>query len=909
MNPKDLQQWVCWRSEIRDGKPTKIPYSPMAGARARSDDPRIWGTYPQAREAAEKEGHDGIDFVFTASDPFCGVDLDGCVDPETGEVQPWAAEIVDELDSYAELSPSGTGLHILVRAELPPGGRRKGRVEMYDRGRFFTVTGHHLPGSPTRIEDRQPEIEALHARLFPCSPPEGDAPCAKGAAVATSGLTDAEILRRAMSASNGARFAVLWSGPLRLRLRLRSRPRPLLHARLLDRPRRGPNRLLVLPLRPRAREVEPGGLPPAHHRPRPRGEAGERVLLARHERLGTDSRRTRRGGRVDRSASSSAARGALVPGRGHAHLVPPAHRGNRRRFRLRPELVALPMLAVLSSAIGTSRIVEVKGGWREWAALFVAVVASPGAMKTPAAKVAKKPAFERQRKLGRAYTEEKEDWKREVRQWEVDKRNTQKNGEPAPEEPKAPTMSRCVASDTTVEALVAILEDNPRGLLVHRDELAGWVRSMDQYKGGKGSDRQRWLSFWSGDEVVMDRKSRMGEPIIVGKPFVSLFGGIQPAMLGELGGSVEDGLMDRFLFAYPRPRHARFTEREVSPESEQRYADLYRKLSSLRLATDEHEDPNPRPLHLSPEARKLFAGTSDALGAEMLQPGFPARLEGVWSKLRGYLAHLSLVLAVCRCAEGGAQEERVEREDVEAAALLLAYFKDHTRHVHAELSAPDPLDLLAAELSSLLETAGGSWEGSATDLHRILEAREAEGLPDRPEALSKLALRIGERSPALRVAQGWRKSGGREGKSRRVLKLALAETTLENAVVTVDPEAGRDNGDYGNNGNPAPDREKDEPLANVTNARNRDRVGEGARVREQGVGRAATEEERVGAVLRDPPGWMRDTYLKGYREGRWDAGLVANAVATALGLPPHEDGPRLRPLVERVLEDLGIGQG
>lgn len=116
-------------------------------------------------------------------------------------------------------------------------------------------------------------------------------------------------------------------------------------------------------------------------------------------------------------------------------------------------------------------------------------------------------------------------------------------------------MSRCVASDTTVEALVGILENNPRGLLVHKDELAGWVRSMDQYKGGKGSDRQHWLSFWSGDEVVVDRKSRMGEPLIVAKPFVSLFGGIQPSMLGELGAGAEDGLIDRFLFAYPKVRH------------------------------------------------------------------------------------------------------------------------------------------------------------------------------------------------------------------------------------------------------------------------------------------------------------------------------------------------------------------
>jgi putative DNA primase/helicase len=89
---RNLEQWVCWRSEARerDAKPTKVPYSPRSGSRARSDVPGTWGTLAQAEVAAEKERYDGIGFVFTEDDPFCGVDLDSCVDPETGEVEPWA---------------------------------------------------------------------------------------------------------------------------------------------------------------------------------------------------------------------------------------------------------------------------------------------------------------------------------------------------------------------------------------------------------------------------------------------------------------------------------------------------------------------------------------------------------------------------------------------------------------------------------------------------------------------------------------------------------------------------------------------------------------------------------------------------------------------------------------------------
>lgn len=392
-------------------------------------------------------------------------------------------------------------------------------------------------------------------------------------------------------------------------------------------------------------------------------------------------------------------------------------------------------------------------------------------MKTPAAKVAKKPAFERQRKLGKAYAEDKEEWRRETREWEVEKREAQKAGEPAPEEPAVPSMGRCVASDTTVEALVSILEDNPRGLLIHRDELAGWVRSMDQYKGGRGSDRQHWLNLWSTDEVIVDRKSRIGEPVILAKPFVSLFGGIQPSMFGELGAGTEDGLMDRFLFAYPAPRHVRFTEDEVSEEAKEEYADLYRKLADLRLATDEHGDPNPRPLRLTRRAKDLFAATVDSLGAETPQSGFPARLEGVWSKMRGYLARFSLVLAVCRCATSRVMEERIEHGDVKAASQLLVYFKAHARRVYDELGSPDPLEVLGADLKVLLKENDGHLEVTATELYRSLEEAGCEALPTRPKELSQYIRALSARSSVLKVETGHR---GKE----RILRLQLQENSV-----------------------------------------------------------------------------------------------------------------------------------
>ena len=201
----DLRQWVCWEWEQRDGKTTKVPCSPHEPRHAKSDDPTTWGTLTEARQSARERGYDGVGFVFTAEDPFCGVDLDKVLDLETGEIEGWALEIVRELDSYTEISPRGKGLHIILRAELPAGGNRKGRVEMYDRGRFFTVTGRHLSGTPKHVEDRQPQLEALHRRLFP----PRSAPSLNGH---MDSVADEDLIEKAANAANGEKFSLLWSG-------------------------------------------------------------------------------------------------------------------------------------------------------------------------------------------------------------------------------------------------------------------------------------------------------------------------------------------------------------------------------------------------------------------------------------------------------------------------------------------------------------------------------------------------------------------------------------------------------------------------------------------------------------------------------------------------------------------------
>ena len=140
-------QWVCWRVVEREGKkPTKVPYTPGTERRASSTDLMSWRTYWEALDAYEagEPPYDGIGFCFCSADPFVAVDLDDCRNPETGGIAPWAQKIADSFtEAYVEVSPSGTGIHIIACGVLKEGVKTK-NVEMYGQDRFFTISGVRL---------------------------------------------------------------------------------------------------------------------------------------------------------------------------------------------------------------------------------------------------------------------------------------------------------------------------------------------------------------------------------------------------------------------------------------------------------------------------------------------------------------------------------------------------------------------------------------------------------------------------------------------------------------------------------------------------------------------------------------------------------------------------------------------
>jgi putative DNA primase/helicase len=203
-----LPHWVLWRLVEREGKPTKVPFTP-AGTPASVSDPNTWTDFETALEAYQQGGFDGIGFVLTWDQYIVCVDLDHAKNGTGWKSE--AMEIVNALNSYTEVSPSGEGLHVWALGKLPNGRRRNGNVEMYDSGRFITLTGKHLEGTPLDLQERTNELNQLYQQVF------GDisvpAKCQELSVCNTNNLLDdQELLERAFNATNGEKLRALWNG-------------------------------------------------------------------------------------------------------------------------------------------------------------------------------------------------------------------------------------------------------------------------------------------------------------------------------------------------------------------------------------------------------------------------------------------------------------------------------------------------------------------------------------------------------------------------------------------------------------------------------------------------------------------------------------------------------------------------
>ncbi len=211
-----FKQWCVWRYEESDGdKPTKVPYSSVNGRMCSVTEPSTWSTFDEAINALANPtlGYSGVGFVLSEDDPYCFIDLDDPYEKKPSGTFKHAnpqtildrqVKVYNELNSYAERSPSGNGLHIIVRGTVPS-GRRRGAIEVYSKERYMTMTGDVYRNAP--ITDCNEGVNALWLQMS-----NGNVATAMYAGLAEAKEADSVVIERAIGAANGDKFKALHEG-------------------------------------------------------------------------------------------------------------------------------------------------------------------------------------------------------------------------------------------------------------------------------------------------------------------------------------------------------------------------------------------------------------------------------------------------------------------------------------------------------------------------------------------------------------------------------------------------------------------------------------------------------------------------------------------------------------------------
>ena len=770
---RDLNGWVAWNGEVRDGKPTKVPKDPVTGHN--TDATHATWTYAEAVAGMVRHGFDGVGVSLDANPDLVGVDLDHVRDPETGDVLPGAQAIVDDLGSYTEVSPSGTGLRVFVLGEKP--GRRCKRegafegfdAEMYDSVRFLTVTGHHVDGTPAEVRRSQPALTRLYERIAP--PKKAPKQPREARGTSPSGPTDADVLERARAARNGAKFDRLYGGSASsydgdesagdfafvMLLSFWTQD-----AAQIDRIVRGSGRMRPKWDRPsgeqtygeRTIDTALGMATETYDWGRAAGESGESTA---GEATGEDV--------PDRDATGDA---PAIPERVYA-LLPPAladAAGRMTAWAVRDAYLT-SLLVTLSGALPFVRFSYGRGEYLS-THLF-AFLYGPAASGKGVVSLARAWLHGIDDALTQASTAARDAWAVKKAERERLRRSRKRDDqaeikhldETDPLGPEPPSRYLLMGEDTTSAGLVDAVHDNPEGVALVSTEA-------DTVTDANGKEHGRFSAIFRKafhNERHAENRRAGGRLVVPSVRLAVLLAGTldQVGRLFERG--VEDGLFSRFIFhslgstlRYESQRGAS-EDREFDRMTEARAADTKAIHESLS-ARDVDAEGRTRPLYVDlPEAawdrmdaayRGLFermfdSGNSHAALAATVKRGpvLCYRLASILSVWRAYGAGVDL---------RAAKSLTVCDDDAEAALLLsLVYVETALRHAEAFSRQYGTGGALSGD-----DALGGAHRTTAADRNLL------DLLPDEfdPTALEAAGLALGiSRATAFRRAKGWVRAG------------------------------------------------------------------------------------------------------------------------------------------------------
>lgn len=339
--------------------------------------------------------------------------------------------------------------------------------------------------------------------------------------------------------------------------------------------------------------------------------------------------------------------------------------------------VALPLFSMLAGAIGNTHVLKLKNTHHEPSIIWSCIVGYSGTAKSPALDLATRP-------LRMIQNRQLIEHEHALRQW----RNSRKSN---PDEQDPPQSDRCVLDDATIEGTLYLLSNNPRGSLLIRDELAGWL-DFDRYtSNSNGIGSSRWLELFSGRSVHIDRRTQ--DPIHIRRAGMSITGGIQPGILRRVlsRSLLENGLAARMLFAMPPRTPRRWRDDDLNPEIERQMQQLVDRLHALTMDTAPPlatpDDPQPHALGLTPDAAHLFHCFFDEHHASMVSED--EHITAACVKLESYCARFALIMHLVRVAANDPTLEDPERLDARSLQVgidLVEWFKHETKRVYAMLA-------------------------------------------------------------------------------------------------------------------------------------------------------------------------------------------------------------------------------
>lgn len=397
-------------------------------------------------------------------------------------------------------------------------------------------------------------------------------------------------------------------------------------------------------------------------------------------------------------------------------------------------IIALPLLSMLASCIGTTRSVRLKAAWHEPCILWTSIIGESGTKKTPAQQAVLAPLRRVQRQRYDEHEQAKQLHEQELAEHEEAlkdwKKSKMKTGD-APTRPEPPACRRHIISDTTTEAVAPVLQANPRGVLLVRDELAGWFGDMDRYASAKGGDAPRWLSIWSADPITIDRKTT--GTTYIHRPAVSITGGIQPGILRNVLRTEhrEDGMAARFLLAMPPDKPDTWTDEDIGQSIETELSQIVVALLGLNHVQDADGHPCPVTVGLDNAARGRFIGWFNAHSRRTVEE--TGDLRAAMGKMKGYAPRLALVLHLIRRASDRAVGELIDVESVEAAIALTEWHIHEARRIYAMLDETDQ-QRDQRQLVELIQRKGGSINGREL----VQSSRRYARVADANIALTKL---------------------------------------------------------------------------------------------------------------------------------------------------------------------------